>query len=103
MATQAAADHSNLLSRPSPTNLYLLRCFSLYHPREVAESTRSQKPPTKPISAAPEASTSATNSSGHAYISSSNYKISIDTSISQPYTSPLGHQEFSRKFRRKKV
>ncbi|PON97116.1 hypothetical protein TorRG33x02_071660 [Trema orientale] len=57
----------------------------LYHPHKLAELTRSQRPPTKLTSVhplPPDASTSATSSSGYAYISGSNYKISADTSIS---------------------
>ncbi|PON81846.1 hypothetical protein TorRG33x02_223620 [Trema orientale] len=58
---------------PHPPHLVLP---PLYHPRELAELARSQRQPTKVTSVGPEASTSATSSSGHAYISSSNYKDS---------------------------
>ncbi|PON91364.1 hypothetical protein TorRG33x02_129270 [Trema orientale] len=82
-----------------------------YHPRKLVESTQSQRPLTKPTSAALEASTSATSSSGHAYISASNYKISTDTSILNHThlryvhlsSNSSGHQELPRKFQRKKI
>ncbi|PON31912.1 hypothetical protein PanWU01x14_365900 [Parasponia andersonii] len=81
----------------------------LYHPHELNESTRSQKPPTKLTSPALKASTSATSSSGHAYISDSNYMISVDTSISSRAhlrrvhlsSNSSSHQELSHRFRRK--
>ncbi|PON83787.1 hypothetical protein TorRG33x02_204540, partial [Trema orientale] len=82
-----------------------------YHPHELDESTRFQRPPTKSTSAAPKASTSATSSSSHAYISGSKYKISVDTSISSHAHlrrvrlgfSSRSHQELPHKFRRKNV